>query len=163
MKKIVTIGIAILIGFSLATPVVSGNTTLIDETTTISAGGNKTHELRFNKTRYLQINVEVKDEEGLVNLHLLEEDEYENYEQGREFETIPEGSSTRVSSTTLTGFGLTEGNYYLVIENVDQDTNVELSLEVIILSEEDNSPGFTSTLLLMAGITAVAIYRKKKR
>ncbi len=162
MKKIVTIGIAILISFSLATPVVSADITLIDENTTISAGGYKTHELRFNKTRYLQINVEVKDEEGLVNVYLLEEDEYENYEQGREFETIPEGSSTRVSSTTLTGFGVTEGNYYLVLENVEQDTDVEVSLEVTILTE-DSSPGFTSTLLLIAGITAVAIYRKKKR
>jgi len=164
MKKLLAMGIAILVIFSLAVPIASADETLEDETTEISAGDHKSYGWELNYDATLEITMDADD---TVNIYLMEEDEYRFYLGDDPFRYNEKGSAEEVSSFS-SSVDVQEGGYYLVIENDNLLSSIEVSIEVTAdFHKEDSNggiiPGFTSTLLILAGITAVAIYRKKKR
>lgn len=161
MKKFLPIVIALLLSFSLVIPVVSADETLVDETTEISPLDHKSYSLNFDRDTNLEISMDADD---TVNIYLMEENEYQFYEEGMDFEYIQEGSGEEVSSFS-SSVELSEGDYYLVVENNNLLFSVEVTLEVTASPVEIIPgipiPGFTSILLVSAMFMALVVYHKK--
>lgn len=147
MKKYIVLGIGFLIILTLLVPTATAETVL-DETTEISAQSHKSYLLTTNKDATWEV---VLDADDSVDLYLMDRDEYSYYEDGENFQYYPEGSAESVSSKTLS-VELPEGDYYLVIDNDNLMTSVDVSIKVT----GESVPGFTFPILVCAAVAVIS-------
>lgn len=154
MKKIRLKIITLLICVSLIIPITHAGDFLIDDQLEICPEEYEAYQLESHGDT-LEINITANNS---VNVVLFEEEEFSDYNEGREYENMTEVRDIKNKSFSVE---LPRGVFWLSVENSNIEPT-EVSLQVMVVTE-DETPGFTTAVLLLASIIAVGIYQKKSK
>jgi len=177
-------GIALLVIFSLAIPVVSAEKTMAEETC-LNCNGSGTIEEEYSYTvlddegvvrgiisKRIEVSVSIRnyeEEQGIYGIDVTVNDDEGNTYMGSTQDIIPGNSIVKLSVT----IDVERADDYWYEYDVNPPTRDVMCPHCDgsgTVEEEDGNgggiqdiPGFTTMFLLVAVVTAVLIYRKKNR
>lgn len=156
MKKIfITLGVIFLLLLFFVGSA-SGEDVILDEKVEIPPREFVSYPIQVNTNTTVDI---IIDSDEKVNVYTMEETEFtENYQEGKEFENISEGTSENITNVELS-VNLRPGRYHLTIENDNFTYSRDVSITVL---KENETPGFTMVTLIVA-ILIVIFYNKSRR